>query len=103
MIDSLTALQRWYESRCDGVWEHAHGIEVVTLDNPGWKVKLDGATSGKVIDLSIERNESDWISVRATNAEFAGYGGPGNLPELLALAVEWIDWRATNDEGQSDR
>ncbi|WP_081062456.1 Imm53 family immunity protein [Burkholderia cepacia] len=55
MIDSLTALQRWYESRCDGVWEHAHGIEVVTLDNPGWKVKL-----------------------------------------------EWIDWRATNDEGQSD-
>ncbi|RBB32613.1 hypothetical protein DPV79_37720 [Burkholderia reimsis] len=103
MIDSLTTLQRWYESCCDGVWEHAHGIEVVTLDNPGWKVKLDGATSGKVIDLSIERNESDWISVRATSAEFAGYGGPGNLPELLLLAVEWIDWRATNDEGRSDR
>ncbi|MPV60917.1 hypothetical protein GD416_31955 [Burkholderia sp. BE24] len=38
-----------------------------------------------------ERHESDWVSVRATRAEFAGYGGPGNLPELLALTVEWID------------
>ncbi|HDR9506736.1 MULTISPECIES: hypothetical protein [Burkholderia cepacia complex] len=56
MIDSLTALQRWYE-----------------------------------------------LSVRATHARFAGYGGPGNLPELLALAVEWIDLSATNDEGRSDR
>ncbi|WP_175034254.1 Imm53 family immunity protein [Burkholderia lata] len=33
MIDSLPALQRWYESRCDGVWEHAHGIEIASLDN----------------------------------------------------------------------
>ncbi|VWD32866.1 hypothetical protein BLA18112_06196 [Burkholderia lata] len=103
MIDSLTALQRWYESRCDGVWEHAHGIEIATLDNPGWKVKLDGGSFGKVIDLAIERDESDWISVRATDAEFAGYRGAGNLPELLALAVEWIDRSAMNDEGQSDR
>lgn len=103
MIDSLPALQRWYASRCDGVWEHAHGIEIATLDNPGWKVKLSGASSGNAIDLAIERDESDWISVRATQAEFAGYGGPGNLPELLALAVEWIDGSATNDEGQSDR
>jgi hypothetical protein len=103
MIDSLTELQRWYESRCDGVWEHAHGIEIATLDNPGWKVKLDGGSAGKVIDLAIERDESDWISVRATGAEFAGYGGTGNLPELLALAVEWIDRSAMNDEGRSDR
>ncbi|VWD62289.1 hypothetical protein BLA39750_07530 [Burkholderia lata] len=103
MTDSLTALQRWYESRCDGVWEHAHGIEIATLDNPGWKVKLDGGSFGKVIDLAIERDESDWISVRATGAEFAGYGGGGNLLELLTLAVEWINWSAMNGEGRSDR
>ncbi len=103
MIDSLTALQRWYESRCDGVWEHAHAIEIATLDNPGWKVKLDGGSFCKMIDLAIERDESDWISVRATGAEFAGYGGAGNLAELLALAVEWINWSAMTDEGRSDR
>ncbi|HEM7879464.1 immunity 53 family protein [Burkholderia contaminans] len=103
MTDSLAELQRWYASRCDGVWEHAHGIEIATLDNPGWKVKLTGTSSGKAIDLAIERDESDWLSVRATQAEFAGYGGPGNLPELLALAVEWIDGSATNDEGRCDR
>jgi len=103
LIDSLTALQRWYESRCDGVWEHAHAIEIATLDNPGWKVKLDGGSFGKMIDLAIERDESDWISVRATGAEFAGYGGAGNLAELLALAVEWINWSAMTDEGRSDR
>ena len=103
MIDSLTALQRWYESRCDGVWEHAHAIEIATLANAGWKVKLDGGSFGKMIDLAIERDESDWISVRATGAEFAGYGGAGNLAELLALAVEWINWSAMTDEGRSDR
>lgn len=104
MIDSLTALQRWYESRCDGVWEHAHGIRIATLDNPGWEVKIDGASAGKVIDLAIERDESDWVSVRATETEFAGYSGPRNLSELLVLAVDWSrdgdNVKASNNNGR---
>ena len=83
MIDSLTALQRWYESRCDGVWEHAHGIRIATLD---------------------KRDESDWVSVRATETEFAGYSGPRNLSELLVLAVDWSrdgdNVKASNDNGR---
>ncbi|WP_412525041.1 Imm53 family immunity protein [Burkholderia lata] len=39
------------------MWEHAHGIEIATLDNPGWKVTLTGASSGKAVDLAIERDE----------------------------------------------
>ncbi|WP_157657869.1 immunity 53 family protein [Burkholderia ubonensis] len=90
MTDPLTALQRWYASRCNGVWEHAHGIEIANIDNPGWRVKIDGASDGKPLDLHVERDEMDWISIRATDTAFAGYGGPGNLPELLALAADWI-------------
>ncbi|WP_157653604.1 immunity 53 family protein [Burkholderia ubonensis] len=90
MTDPLTVLQRWYASRCDGVWEHAHGIEIANIDNPGWRVKIDGASAGKPLDLHVERDEMDWISIRATDTAFAGYGGPGNLPELLALAADWI-------------
>ncbi|WP_431820885.1 immunity 53 family protein [Burkholderia sp. F1] len=90
MTDPLTVLQRWSASRCDGVWEHAHGIEIANIDNPGWRVKIDGASAGKSLDLQVEHDEMDWISVRATNTAFAGYGGPGNLPELLALAADWI-------------
>lgn len=89
------------------MWEHAHGIRVATVGNPGWEVKPDGASAGKVIDLPIERDESDWISVRTTETEFAGYGGPRNLPELLVLAVD-LSWdgdevKTSNDDGRGVR
>lgn len=44
-------LQTWYASQCDGGSEHAFGITIETLDNPGWTLKvqltdtkLEGAT-----------------------------------------------------------
>ena len=27
-------LQSWYQSQCDGDWEHEFGIRIETLDNP---------------------------------------------------------------------
>jgi hypothetical protein len=37
----LPRLQRWYHSQSDGTWEHASGVRIETLDNPGWSLKVD--------------------------------------------------------------
>ena len=44
MGDLLKVLQQWYQSKCDGTWEHMYGVEIDTLDNPGWTVSLTGET-----------------------------------------------------------
>jgi hypothetical protein len=44
--DSLTWLQAWYASQCNGDWEHEYGVSIETLDNPGWLLKLDLQETG---------------------------------------------------------
>jgi hypothetical protein len=36
VTDDVQALDDWYQSRCDGLWEHRYGVTVETCDNPGW-------------------------------------------------------------------
>ena len=40
-LSNIEWLQQWYQKNCDGEWEHLYGIEIETLDNPGWHVKID--------------------------------------------------------------
>ncbi|MFJ1214432.1 MULTISPECIES: immunity 53 family protein [Burkholderia cepacia complex] len=90
MSDLIDVLQNWYTSQCDDVWEHSYGVEITNIDNPGWRVKVSGASGRKPVDMNAERDEENWITVKATETEFVGYGGPGNLSELLALVVDWL-------------
>ena len=34
-------VEDWYQSNCNGDWEHQYGITIETTDNPGWSVKID--------------------------------------------------------------
>jgi hypothetical protein len=40
-MDPLSLLQNWYSTQCDGDWEHQYGVSLDTLDNPGWRLKID--------------------------------------------------------------
>jgi len=40
-MDLLTWLEEWYRCKCDGAWEHSHGVRLDTIDNPGWRVEVD--------------------------------------------------------------
>jgi hypothetical protein len=40
-MDDLIWLTRWYASQCNGRWEHQNGIELDTLDNPGWMLRVN--------------------------------------------------------------
>ena len=89
----LDDLQRWYAKQCNGAWEHGHGVEIGTLDNPGWTVTVD--LSGTALehrdfqDLELHRTENDWVSGRIRDDRCDGRGGPENLTEVLRIFVEW--------------
>ncbi|UCH44768.1 MAG: hypothetical protein JSV11_10785 [Nitrospiraceae bacterium] len=40
-MNNFDRLNRWYINQCNGDWEHQYGIVIETLDNPGWRVKID--------------------------------------------------------------
>lgn len=96
-IGLLEWLMKWYQSNCDGDWEHQHGIKIGTLDNPGWYLEVsleDTSKDGTVIPRQlIERSETDWVDVETKDNTFRAYGGPGNLAEIINLFVMFVEGR----------
>ena len=87
-------LLEWFHSQCDGDWEHSHGIEIGTLDNPGWyiTINLEGTEcEGKAFkDKIVERSEHDWFHCFIRDKKFEGPCGPLNLPEVLKVFHNWV-------------
>lgn len=93
MSNELEELQRWYESQCDGDWEHEFWIRIETLDNPGWRVEidledtpLDGRAFTRVIDMSPAR---EWWVCEVANGKFRASGGPPMLGRMLRAFLDW--------------
>ena len=86
-LSPLEYLVAWYAEHCNGDWEHAFGIELVTIDNPGWHLKVDlveTGLEGRVIPPEeITRSDHDWITVKSDGSVFVAFGGSSNLQELL--------------------
>jgi hypothetical protein len=78
----------WYSSHCDGDWEHTYGIEIGTLDNPGWRVVIDLTETeleGKLMSRQTqEESDADWVQWWADGATFQAACGPMNL----SIAIE---------------
>jgi hypothetical protein len=89
----LAWLEDYYASRCDGAWEHDHGVQIDTLDNPGWRVQgvqvVVGPDCPSAAD-HVERTETNWISYKVEKGRFIGHSGPKNLAELLAVLQNLI-------------
>lgn len=92
-MDNFLWLQRWFSAQCDGTWEQAGGIELHTVDNPGWALriyltgtKLDAMPLGRV---AMERSEQDWYQLSRTEEWFEAACGPTNLDEVLAFFRSW--------------
>jgi hypothetical protein len=94
-MEIINWLQNWYEKECDGDWEHGYGVEIKTIDNPGWKVKIN---ISKYFDdnysLNIIQDETsakDWYSYKIENSFFYGYSDPNKLFFLLEKFKEIIE------------
>jgi hypothetical protein len=92
---SLERLQAWYAARCDGAWEATYGVEIDTIDNPGWQVVIDLADTG--LDLprfprvEIDRSEDDWLRCWMEGQRWHAACGPANLAEAVALFLAWAE------------
>ncbi|UWE13062.1 immunity 53 family protein [Actinacidiphila bryophytorum] len=95
-------LQEWYAARCDGDWEHEWGVEIGTLDNPGWSVRIDlGGTGLEGRDFprrDLRRSEDDWVVAWTSEGAFRAACGPRNLTEVLVLFRGWAE-ESTSVEG----
>ncbi|MDQ4120753.1 MAG: immunity 53 family protein [Acidobacteriota bacterium] len=97
----LDEIQKWYASNCNGDWEHGYGVEIETLDNPGWFVKIDLEETnlhGKSFE-KFEKELSDeiWIHCRVEDNKFLGFGDEYKLEEILKVFLDWAksqseDW-----------
>ena len=92
-MNTLQDLQQWYWAHCDGNWEHGYGVEIVTIDNPGWKVTIDltdtELSSRSFTEVKRLEHETDWIRCRVRDEKFEGSGGPFMLEEILKVFLTW--------------
>lgn len=92
---TLTWLQAWYAQQCDGDWEHGYGINIETLDNPGWRVRINLAGTeleNRASERSeVHRSEHDWVVLTPEPGEWSAACGPLNLGEALHLFREWAE------------
>lgn len=88
-MDAFHFLQSWYSDQCDGNWEHQFGVQIGTIDNPGWRVKI--ALEGTDLEertfesVKVDRSEQDWFQCWVKEFEFHGAGSPNNLDEILEV------------------
>jgi len=98
-MSELRDLQAWYLSQCNEDWEHTYGVEIGTLDNPGWSIKidlydtcLDGveySNHSYGVGPEADPEGNDWVITKVENGQFVGYGGPEKLSELISLFLGW--------------
>lgn len=88
-------LQNWYQSQCNGDWEHQYGVSINTLDNPGWSLKVDIYNTdleGLEIDYQvIEKDENDWYGYKADKYKFEAFGDPSKLEILILKFKETVE------------
>ena len=94
-MNSIARLQSYFQSCCDGDWEHSFGISIKTLDNPGWivKIRVDETSrqDSRFDPVSVDRSEEDWINIRLVDGNILqGAGGVNNLNELLDAMLDWL-------------
>jgi hypothetical protein len=64
-LHSFARYLAWYKSHCDGDWEHSFGIDIKSMDNPGFWITIDLAEtecsemSLEVTDNGFEQQYSD--------------------------------------------
>ena len=87
----LVRLQKWYQSNCNGDWEHSFGVNIDSLDNPGWRVEIDledTCLENGIINISEDKGEDDWYIIETKEKKFIGNGDFSKLNNILEIFFE---------------
>ncbi|MCI9264310.1 MAG: rhodanese-related sulfurtransferase [Oscillospiraceae bacterium] len=94
-MKELEWLEQWYEKTCDGDWEHIYGISIDTLDNPGWRVRIDLRETGyehmSIDKVEQDHGENDWLVCRIENKIFEGSGDCRKLGEIIRIFQKCVE------------
>ena len=94
-MEILEWIQNYFKNNSDGDWEHSSGIQITTLDNPGWDVEIDISNTSlanfKLDWILNENGKQDWYGVKIENQKFNASGDAGKLKFLLGLFKDMID------------
>ena len=102
-MNDIEWLQRWYASCCDGKWEHAYGVKIDTLDNPGWSLEIDleetdlegvpfaEIREGTFVETFPDPDLSSWQHCKVENSKFIAFGGADDLEAIVLTFVEWAE------------
>ena len=92
-MNALNWINDWFQSNCNGDWEHGYGITIETLDNPGWSVAIylyDTELEGQLFkEIKFTNREDDWMVCKVENYFFKGMGDPNKLQQILEIFVAW--------------
>ena len=100
---NIEKLNTWYQLNCDGDWEHSYGIEIGTMDNPGWFLKIDlkgTALEGTQFKERIDINDDNWYEVKVKNDVFIGYCSHNNFDNLTELFVKFLEEKLPSSNGE---
>ena len=88
-------LQNWYKSQCNEDWEHSYGIDIKSLDNPGWLIVIDlletELENYQFDEVLIKRSNDDWVHCFLEDGKFQGAGGSLNLLEIVNIFRDWVE------------
>ena len=88
-------IESWYLSQCDGKWEHSHGIQIASLDNPGWSVAIDLKDTrlrhAPMETVNKNVSDSDWVRCEVVDGKFLGRGDPLKLSYVLKVFQGWVE------------
>jgi Immunity protein 53 len=91
----LEALEAWYASHCDGIWEQEFGVSISTCEVAGWELRVDLVnTTIAGHELARERaarSPDDWLEVWCDGYTFRAAGGVANLRDMLAAFSSFVE------------
>lgn len=94
-LEGLGWLQDWFAAQCNGEWEHSRGVDIGTLDNPGWYISINlvGTDLQQADRELVEMYDSDddWAVSRIREGNFEGFGDPKKLGYLLDQFRQLMD------------
>jgi tRNA(adenine34) deaminase len=95
MPDNLEWLEAWYQSQCDGAWEHNHGIQLESLRQPGWRltIRLAGTSAENASPqrMNFDSSGGEWIDCTISPERFEGAGDPRRLEQIIGVFRRWVE------------
>lgn len=95
-MDDLIWLMEWYESQCNNDWEHQFGVQLTTVDNPGWHLTVhleDTSLENRPFSRIEKSADGCWWNCWVEEKKFLATCGPRDLASVLAIFRTWAQDR----------